>query len=754
LGQEPVRLETPPQSDGRHPIDAHESVAAEPQAPTPPASSDLPPIAAKADDLEAIRKAVDDAAAVSGALWFSYLFALLYFAVAAGAVTHEDLFFERPVKLPFLGIDLPLLAFFFLAPILFVLGHVYTLVHLVMLAHKAKRYDESLDDQIKEGGDFSTYERAVRANIHAGLRQQLPSNIFVQFLAGPRELRESWFGWTLRAIGWSTLVIAPVLLLLLMQIQFLPFHSKWIAWTQRAALAGDLFFIWWLWSRVLSGREAGRLARKSAHWRRAAVGVLSVGALLFSWTVATFPGEWQEALLPSWPVLPAIGELSKEEKGSLRDWVFRATRLSLHDWLFAEQPDAITRRRFPFSSTLVLPGLNIYEGLGIDDPEKGKWREFVFRARGRDLKGAIFDLATLPKVDFDGADLKGASLEEAQLQGTSFYGADLKGARLNEAKLQGVPFNEAHLQGASLAGAQLQGASFRSAHLQGASLFGAQLQGASLFSGQLQGASLDSAQLQGAYLAAANRQGTSLNGAALLGASLFSARLQGASLVTAQLRGASLQRALLEGTDLSFAYLWRTNNAASADDVSNLAAGINLPRAVRLPDAVDTWRPLWGNSKPMDPWNDKAYQGLREMMQSIPQGERRNQAIDRIRSLDCSNPDPRLAACDPSVAPPPEAAAWQGSLEAVRVDEAGFAKALAAQLKTLVCSHADDAVYVLRALMPDSQWGRNPFNEARPEMPALVDFIMSKDCPVSASLTGPDQAKLLRIKRDAEKVDK
>ena len=44
----------------------------------------------------------------------------------------------------------------------------------------------------------------------------------------------------------------------------------------------------------------------------------------------------------------------------------------------------------------------MYEGLGIDDPEKTKWHDFVFRARGRDLKGAIFDLASLPEIDFGG----------------------------------------------------------------------------------------------------------------------------------------------------------------------------------------------------------------------------------------------------------------------------------------------------------------------------------------------------------------
>jgi len=37
------------------------------------------------------------------------------------------------------------------------------------------------------------------------------------------------------------------------------------------------------------------------------------------------------------------------------------------------------------------------------------------------------------------------------------------------------------------------------------------------------------------------------------------------------------------------------------------------------------------------------------------------------------------------------------------------------------------------------------------EAPALIDFIMSKDCPISASLTDADKAKLLRIKQDAIK---
>lgn len=93
----------------------------------------------RAKRVEAARKAVEDAASVSGALWLSYVFVLLYLAIAAGSVTHLDLLLERPVRLPFLNIDLPLVPFFALAPLLFIVTHVYTLVHFVMPSAKVAR---------------------------------------------------------------------------------------------------------------------------------------------------------------------------------------------------------------------------------------------------------------------------------------------------------------------------------------------------------------------------------------------------------------------------------------------------------------------------------------------------------------------------------------------------------------------------------------------------------------------------------------
>ena len=564
--------------------------------------------------------------------------------------------------------------------------------------------DDNLPAQIP--GIMASRRMDARKAKRDGLRRQLPSNIFIQFLAGPSDLRESGFGWLLRTIAWITLAIAPVLLLLMMQIQFLPYHSHFVVWTQRVALGLDLALVWWLWRKILSGRAIDGGRRPGSRlWPWLGV-ALSGTVLLFSVTVATFPGEWQEDRLPSRLVLP------------------------LHDGLFNAEPDGVTRRRLPFSSTLVLPGLNVYEGLGIDDPDKVKWHDFVFRARGRDLRGAIFDDASLPKVDFAGADLQGASLAYAQLQGASLEGAQLQGASLYRAQLQG----------ASLDGARLQGASLDQAQLQGASLEGAQLQGESLVLAQLQGASLNGAQLQGA----------SLGNAQLQGASLDKAQLQGASLDHAQLQGASLVVPTLEATDLTGAYLWRTTLWGVTPSALRMSGETFLPEWIE-PVAWDAERK---HVKPQR-WDKKAYQALRIPIESLPPTtSRRAEALKRIEVLDCANSDPTLASCDPPWAwipplqPPPEAEAGRKMLEAARVDDGAYAAALAKTLKDLVCSGSENNVYIVRG------YGfRHRLQAAGAAASGLIDDLVnkdSKDCPVSAALTDADKAKLLRLKNEAK----
>lgn len=255
--------------------------------------------------------------------------------------------------------------------------------------------------------------------------------------------------------------------------------------------------------------------------------------------------------------------------------------MSLYDLLFNLHDNATHRHNSIFTSTLVLPGLNVYEGSRIDDPEKVKGRDFVFRAQGRDLNGANFELASLPKVDFTGAQLRGAWLFHVQLQG-----------------------------------ARLDGAASR--------------------------------------------------------------RVVARSKATC---------------DRSFA------RASVAHRRRALSTDVALILAVRLPNSPGQWLPVWrGNGFKDEPWNDEAFQHLRQMMESLPPGAVRDQGLDRIGRLDCANPDPTLASCNSSGPPPPEATLWRKSLEDARVDDAAYAKALAWVLKPLVCSGGDAAANVLRGL--------------------------------------------------------
>ena len=497
--------------------------------------------------------------------------------------------------------------------------------------------------------------------------------------------------------------------------------------------------IWWLWGRILSGQNMEGASFSS--WPLGAIGLtLGCTAFMFSWLVATFPGEWQDNLPNQslfWFPYPKPAK----------------DRVTLNRLIFQSHVDEITsRRELPFSNTLVLTGFNIFEDLKIDSPDRAKWREFVFRARGRDLRGAIFDFANLQKVDFTNAELRDASFAQAQVQRAAFEGAQLQGASLYGAELQGATLTFAHLQGASLEGAQLQGVTLFAADLRGARLDGAHLQGASLEHAQLQGALLDDAQLQGA----------TLFGADLRGASFNLASLQAASLQWTQLQGALLEGARLQANDFSNALLWRTNAATpSPSDISH-------PEALTISEAPEMWRPVWrANGNQSQPWNEESYQDLRKTMEFLPAGDLRDAALKRIGRLDCAKPIPRLASCDHSLLPP-EAASWRTSLEKARVDDGAYAKAKAAALRAALCTGRDggltyftrgnlsypsveNALYVLRGLMSVGTYGYARLGETGAEASELIDFILSKDCPVSALLTDDDKGKLLSIKQEAIK---
>jgi uncharacterized protein YjbI with pentapeptide repeats len=678
---------------------------------------------------------------------------LFYIGIAAGAVTHRNLLLEDPVKLPFLNVELPLVAFFFLAPILFIVSHAYTLMHFVMLAAKVGVFDAELRAQL--GGAPETRD---------AFRRQLPSNIFVQFLAGPRDIRDGGLGWLLKAIAWITLVIGPVFLLLVIQVQFLPYHLEWVAWVQRFAIVADVILLWLLWPAVVDSRSD---IKWPPLWRHKITSLVSLVSMGLAFTAATFPGEGLDEWIGKrqWiPPSPAKWSDQKDWMSFLTTWDGQEGWTSFHDLLFNGEVDETSRRRKSlFSNTLVLPAFDALEAAKIDDPKKLDSVKQTLVLRERHLESAIFSSADLRKADLEGAQLQGASLREAQLQGASLDHAQLQDASLFQTQLQGASLDHAQLQGASLDYARLHGASLREPQLEGASLRQAQVQGASLVDANLRGASLEYAHLQGASLIGANLRGASLAFAELQGASLH-AQLEGASLQEAQLQGASLDRAQLQGALLNYARL----QGASLDDVRLEGAslfkaqlqgasleGAQLQGARFLEATLDgtnmrnvvVWRTSFGDASFTAVFED----GVTEIaftkgefaffnafiMKEVPDsgqenvvGPGRKQALERIEIL---NPD----IFGPE-------ASEQETLEKGRADETAYRSALADQLKSLACSKDENAPYIVRGLVTH---GRIKDTGAR--APALVEAVLKPDCPVSAALTEADKAALKKIAKEA-----
>jgi uncharacterized protein YjbI with pentapeptide repeats len=587
-------------------------------------------------DIDAARRSVEDAAPIFLGLWLSHLGASAYLVITVAAVTHKDLFLGSTVKLPLLSdTPLPIVGFFVLAPISFVILHAYILVHFRMLAAKIRVLE--------------SVERRYGAK--ESLEWRLPAKFFVQLIARRPEFLRHELNVISLVIAWSTLAIGPVFFLLLVQAQFLPLHHAPVTWLHRILIVVDFAFVWWLWPPAADPGTA----RQKAGRRIWSLGCL---VLLGFWLCsATFPGEWADAHI--------------------------GNRMPLRDWLFSGRYDEQKQSRTSyFSNTLVLPGFNSLEALGIDESRLAAATRTIAR-KGGHFEGAIFRGADLRKINLENAQLQGADFHQAKLQSAQFYQADLAGAELFQAKLELASFDGARLQAADLGGAELQGAWLHGAQLQGASLESAMLQGATLINAKLQGATLRGAKLQGAD---------------------FAAEPDNADLTSTDLVGTDLT-----GADLSGAKIWRTTFQGAA-------------LAAIFEDGL-TDAPLLNDD----------FEALQATIKAPQHSDQMGSALERANAM------------DPNKDAAPNAASSNANDELfknVQVDLRSYQETLVDQIRRLVCSSdSNDASSLVRGLIRDDR-GQSLVRHTGPLACGLVKAIMSVDCPVSAVLTSEDRATL------------
>jgi hypothetical protein len=227
-------------------------------------------------------KAVNEASGKAFALWVTFITVITYLWIAINATTDAQLLSASSgptTKLPLLGVDVPLLAFYVSLPPLFVVLHLYVLMQLYLLTYLLRLFDGQL-----QSARMLEQDRRIT-------RGQLDKFVFTQSLIGaPQDGIVRLF---LRAVVLLSFVVGPVLLLLAFQLRFLPYHSIEATYVHRGVLLLDLALLLLLWPKI--SRSRAEQAKPQRNWKAfcrvgAAVSI-SFLLVVFSVFVASVPGE-------------------------------------------------------------------------------------------------------------------------------------------------------------------------------------------------------------------------------------------------------------------------------------------------------------------------------------------------------------------------------------------------------------------------------------------------------------------------------
>jgi hypothetical protein len=171
--------------------------------------------------------------AQTGALAFTAVG--LYLLATAISTTDEDLLLQHTISVSQIGVQVPVVFSFAIAPAVFLFLHVYTLIRYDMLAANLRQFRTDLQVSVLSEADR---ERC----------RQLLSNVeFVQARTAPlgSALRSRLY----RLVAWLVLAGFPVLTLIAVQISSLRYQSITVTRTQQVCIVLDLMLLVWFFYR-------------------------------------------------------------------------------------------------------------------------------------------------------------------------------------------------------------------------------------------------------------------------------------------------------------------------------------------------------------------------------------------------------------------------------------------------------------------------------------------------------------------------
>lgn len=480
---------------------------------------------------------VAEASKATQSLFTSIIFVCAYTWLTIASTTDVQLLNNAAPpssRLPILGIDIPPVRFYMVAPLLLLCLYVYFQLGLQRLWEELSELPAVFPD------GRSLDKKAYPWLLNVLVRAHLPR------LRDNRSHLSRWQARISVLLAWG-LVPATILLAWARYLRAHDWVTTWLHIGLFAGAVGAGLAFRRLAASTLRGSE-----RRSFMWRRAWKDARALGGLATLGTavaLSLLSFGFIEGIDPASVQTPQQAQrlLAEHYRVDPRRWVpLGLRRLGLGT--SADLTDASLSTK-PANWSPAHPEL-IDAVKGADLEHRNLKHAMAFNAFGvnaymqqSDLRWADFREADLRRADFRAARMRGVNFRFANLAGADFRNkaevgeADLTEARFFEATAEGAKFKKAILRNANFGKAHLRGADFSEADLTGADLTGADLRPleppdpkgtpkpAVLAKAVLNGANLMRADLRGADL-----RGASLRGVNLADADLDEAKLQGADL--------------------------------------------------------------------------------------------------------------------------------------------------------------------------------------------------------------------------------
>ena len=470
------------------------------------------------DLLEKLRKAVVDSALDARRAFVIFAAFSLYLIITVGSTTHLQLLNGTVFRLPILSVNIPILGFYIVLPFLYLIAHFNLLGELNTLSDDAYRLKRHL----------KRTEKTLEAPIPFGL-----ARILVQPDDSGLPKGLIYF------LAFTVIVLVPPLILLQIQLRFLPYHQEVVTWLHRVIIVIDMVMIMVLWFKFRhEGLRNGDLPKNGQEGKRfswlewlqrsfdeakwsyrntvdaTVCTIIFVTLVLFSFFVATVPDGGMERRL-----VAALGRIcpvcitklgDDEETYSYLGPHAEAERrmLGLTFYLFESQHSWPWMRRnlIVSHSDLVVrrpPDNFLIYNQGVTRLHR-VWDESAIGIdlRGRDLRYADFTKSDLRKADLRGADLEGAMLFKSKLQFADL--GDIEVAKIGSCP---SPYPK-HRRTKGIDGRKLD---FCRTNLRSTNLRNADMMAARIWDADFTGANLNHANLANVAIGAAVQPGVDLS---------------------------------------------------------------------------------------------------------------------------------------------------------------------------------------------------------------------------------------------------